>query len=373
MGVVDFVTMGGAKAVPPVRGGAPGMACGGFLAAIQPPVDGGAGGVLVGLTLGGQELRGPWANALSILYLDDLEDGIRGEPFRPGPDVELDAVEVSSSRDRVVRVAVGMVGAGVLGGTALRGRVALYAVEGWRPLWMVEGREPEELFGASVDDHPDLDGDGVDEVVVGVPGITDAESGSTGGVVLLSGATGRILWEYRDEVPDGGTGLVARTVGDLDGDGMADVMTGRAVVNPASNLREIEILVVGGKDGRLLATFRPGIAVSDPVYSMEPMGDLDADGIGDVALGLPDAGSGRVVVLSGADGSTLWDLGGEDIARDGALGESLASLPDIDGDGLADLAVGAPKASRPGSFGWGVVLLVSGSDGRVIRVLSPPE
>lgn len=76
-------------------------------------------------------------------------------------------------------------------------------------------------------------------------------------------------------------------------------------------------------------------------------GDVDGDGIGDVVIGLwtDDAAAeraGRVVVLSGASGEPLYELRGDD-ALDG-FGYEVAFVGDQDGDRLDDFAVGAPQA-----------------------------
>ncbi|MDP2312086.1 MAG: MopE-related protein [Pseudomonadota bacterium] len=90
------------------------------------------------------------------------------------------------------------------------------------------------------------------------------------------------------------------------------------------------------------------------------LGDLDADGIVDLAVGLPgyDGGLGAVLVyaggtLSGSETSTTatWFLTG-----DGALGTAL-SIGDVTGDGTNDLLAGAPTA---GSSAEGVVYLFEG-------------
>lgn len=77
--------------------------------------------------------------------------------------------------------------------------------------------------------------------------------------------------------------------------------------------------------------------------------DFDGDRIDDVAVGAPSANtkggqaSGLVQVVSGASGVVLWE-------QEGLAGEGLGSInlpvPDIDGDGLSDLIVTAPKGQE---------------------------
>ena len=101
--------------------------------------------------------------------------------------------------------------------------------------------------------------------------------------------------------------------------------------------------------------------------ALAALGDLDADGIPDLAIGDPAfteaglAGSGQVQIVSGATGAVLHELLGTPAAGQ-AFGTALATL-DANGDGTADLAVGA-------TGGCGSVWIYSGIDGSLLRTIT---
>jgi hypothetical protein len=107
-------------------------------------------------------------------------------------------------------------------------------------------------------------------------------------------------------------------------------------------------------------------------YQRAAVGDLDGDGVEDIAAGSPYKeidgmwGAGRVyVVLGGSLSPGTYDLGassdatisGEDY--DQIFGHSIASRADYDGDGYDDLVASAPQASATGDYG-GITYVFNG-------------
>ena len=105
---------------------------------------------------------------------------------------------------------------------------------------------------------------------------------------------------------------------------------------------------------------------------MAELGDVNGDRIGDYAVGLPSANSdaGVVYVFLGQNGTplpstpTALDLANASFHINGHAGEMLGYTVvgnDVNDDGLADIAIGAPMAGAPGKSGGGAVYVVFGS------------
>src|SRR6266511_3975923 len=68
--------------------------------------------------------------------------------------------------------------------------------------------------------------------------------------------------------------------------------------------------------------------------------DLNGDGVGDLAVGAP--GAGRVDILSGVDRTVLRTIADPGAVVGGGFGFAVADVGDVNGDGRDDVAVGAP-------------------------------
>lgn len=162
----------------------------------------------------------------------------------------------------------------------------------------------------------DLDGDGAAEILArdsrGV-----LQRLSTAGASLVEPP--RVDWE----VPGGSMPSIV----DLTGDG------GREVVLA---IGAHEIRAVRASDASTVWSALVGSA--SRTVSYDPLvGDLDGDGVLDVAYQLSSSSGGTVIVdaLSGAGGTTLWPAPFETVVAGSGLGAM--ALADRDGDGLLDL------------------------------------
>lgn len=291
-------------------------------------------------------------------------------------------------------------------------------------------------FGAAVCALPDRDGDGVAELAIGAPwwapmwdsmSAYAVERWPVGRVTVVSGGKGSTLLEVGFDYQGGELhsyhlragscfGRTLADAGDLDGDGLSDLLVGapgdlmawlggrsygyyRAATDPEFDRsksgafcrpfelhgelaepyeewcehrdRGGQVFALSGRDGSMLYRLHVGSGWNGFGSALTSLGDIDGDGRPDFAVGAyrePSEGEGQgaVHVYSGARGGELRVLRSDVPASE--LGYSLAACGDVDADGLTDLWVGDPVRNRaPNS--WGEARLLAGAGGELRRSL----
>ncbi len=259
-----------------------------------------------------------------------------------------------------------------------------------------------DRFGGAVASLGDLDGDGVTDLAVGAVGDT-----STGGEFAMRGAV-HVLFLNADGSAKSSTRLASGTngiptltfqdnfgasvaaLGDLDGDGVADLAVGATGDDTGGERRGAVHLLLLNANGTVKNILKIGSGLyGGPVLenedffgsSVASLGDLNGDGTTDLAVGAignnPRPGrysrSGAVhVLLLNANGSVQsrvklanGTIGGPSLGDEDYFGSSVASLNDIDGDGVTDLAVGARHDLTGGLDRGAVHLLLLNPNGTV--------
>ncbi|MFT4624634.1 MAG: hypothetical protein ACI8PZ_003293 [Myxococcota bacterium] len=202
------------------------------------------------------------------------------------------------------------------------------------------------MLGAAVAGAGDVDGDGRDDVL----------TADSHGVYLLSAdaaspADALAVWP---EDAGAHPGTLA-TGWDVTGDGAVDLVVSRTMADGRRSVWVETLDLRGGLVSGLDGDFRALGADDDPEYGKAlVVEDITGDGLGDVLVGMPsdDAGgewAGGVALLLGPT-----DLEPPRLVRGGYRDRAGASIAtgDVDGDGHADLLVGAPGAGGAGGAWW---------------------
>ena len=294
------------------------------------------------------------------------------------------------------------------------GRLYVYSAGTGKLLWSADG-DPGDQLGSGLEAAGDTNGDGIPDVVASGPA-------GSGVAHLYSGLDGRVLMDFKAQRSDELFGNHVSGVGDINGDGYADVIIGApGKEGEATNLGHA--YVYSGKDGTLLVTLSgersgdgygsavtghtsgihrffvigapaAGAAHHGRVYVYDGMtttpkfvieadatgsmlgymfvsvpGDLDGDGVSDIyasdwtndALG---PSTGRIYIHSGATGMPLRVLTGETAGE--GFGTSSSVAGDVDGDGYADLIVGAWQYGKA-AVSAGRAYLYSGKEGHLVK------
>ncbi|MGE5278527.1 MAG: FG-GAP-like repeat-containing protein [Acidobacteriota bacterium] len=173
----------------------------------------------------------------------------------------------------------------------------------------------------------------------------------------------KIVREWDGEKSNDQFGWIARNLGDVDGDGIPDVVTS-APTSGAGGEKAGRVYVYSARSGRLLWS-ADGQRGDQLGTGVEGAGDTNRDGIPDVIAGA--AGGDRVLIYSGRDGRVLRTLAAE--RKGDNFGRHVSGAGDVDRDGYADVIVGAP-GNNAGGKGAGRAYVYSGSDGRVLLTLT---
>ena len=230
------------------------------------------------------------------------------------------------------------------------------------------GEDTWDNAGNAVSGAGDVDGDGFDDLLIGAScasglyahGAAYLVHGPVSGDIDLGSAEAKFIGEGVGDT----AGISVAGAGDVDGDGFDDLLIGAYY---ARTWLGAAYLVLGPVSGDIdLADADATLIGEHPALfacgSVSGAGDVDADGFDDLLIGAsmadgsaPESGVAYLVLgpvsgefdLASADARLLGEVSGD------WMGGSVSGAGDVDGDGFADLLVGAYNSSAGGSFSTG--------------------
>lgn len=239
------------------------------------------------------------------------------------------------------------------------GRIYLFAGgRGWMGAdrgAVLDGSRAGMLFGRSLAGGFDCDGDGWPDVLAGAMRLSGVVP-EAGGIYFLRGggdlsAVHPVLLA-RGSRSRSAMGAAVSLVGDVNGDGWVDLLVGAPQWSEVYGNEGAAFLFLGSTNGFGSSPDWSAFGGQDDAgfgTALTGLGDINGDGFADVAIGAPHwhqptKGVGRVEIYFGSKiglrSVADWSFNGS-LAREG-VGSSFAERADVNNDGIPDLVVGAP-------------------------------
>lgn len=269
------------------------------------------------------------------------------------------------------------------------------------------GADTNSLTGVSLSEAGDVNGDGIDDFIIGSPFADSSAGNDAGESFVVFGVDGGLGASFNLTTLDGSNGFridgptpgflvgLVGGIGDINDDGFNDIAVSSQVADPASGADAgITYVVFGGPTadavvnvGALDGTngFRlDGLVAGDQSgRSLSAAGDINNDGVDDFLIGafatdpngVSNAGSVYVVFgetggpaagaatfdLASLDGTNGFEIQGVD-AND-RVGYSVSNIGDFDGDGISDILISADAGDPFDIAGAGEAYIVFGQEG----------
>lgn len=263
------------------------------------------------------------------------------------------------------------------------------------------------MSGWSVNSAGDVNGDGWPDILVGAHGVPSSGMGLAGETYLVYGrsnglpalitltntwfdGTNGVLFAGANQGDESGASV--SSAGDVNGDGYSDILIGALTANPAGRWQAGETYLVFGRSNGLPEQIKltntwfngtNGVLFAGPRSGgwcgryVAAAGDVNGDGYGDILIGADSYGSGSApgeayLIFGRSNGfpaqitlNSAWLNGSNGVTLAGAVngilcGWAVNPAGDVNGDGFADILIGAPKASPFGRDNAGEGYLVYG-------------
>lgn len=245
------------------------------------------------------------------------------------------------------------------------------------PNWTTAGKENGERYGYSVSSAGDVNGDGFDDVIIGAPGYLVGGVRTGAALVFLGRPNGLATTAHQvlsNGINGSYFGFAVSSAGDVNGDGYDDVIVGAPHIHVTNGYDGAAYLYLGSADGLSASPAWQKIGLqgdSEFGFAVSGAGDVNHDGFNDVIIGAPaytqEQNHEGIVYLFLGNADGLGDTPAWSYQSDHAgaqLGYSVSEAGDLNRDGYADIAAGAPHFdASPTELNNGLALVFFGAEG----------
>lgn len=245
---------------------------------------------------------------------------------------------------------------------------------GWEADREILGTVGLSSFGWSIAINGDMNGDGIDDILAGAP----SKGNGAGGYYVIDGATDTVIQIVNGENPGDRLGLEMATLGDQNGDGISEFVISAPGFDPGGKAYAGRIYIVNGAALNQYITIDGENAGDNFGDGLEVIPDINGDGLKDIAVSsdvgddgiLPDCGI--LYLLDGKTGQELRRIYG--VEANSRFGCEITHIGDLNSDGIEELLVGSKGAEVDLGNGLetdvGRAFVLDGDTGIPIHVVS---